>query len=57
MHTALYPWLAFLGALAVIEGGLFYGAHSVTTALAAVLHFGLACLANFLITVAIAEVG
>ncbi|KAI8469724.1 MAG: hypothetical protein J3K34DRAFT_521878 [Monoraphidium minutum] len=54
--AALWPWLAFLLAILVIEGGLFRGRHSATAAAAAALHFTLACLTSFLIVLAVAEV-
>jgi len=54
--AALYPWI-FLLSLAVVEVGLFWRRHSVNTAAAAVLHFGVSCFTNFLPTLAIAEVG
>lgn len=53
--AALYPWIAFIAALVVVEFGLFWGRHSATTAAAAFLHFGVACLVNFLITLAVSE--
>ncbi|KIZ07542.1 hypothetical protein MNEG_0404 [Monoraphidium neglectum] len=54
-QAALWPWLAFLVSLFVTEGLLFRGRHSATTAMAAFLHFGVACFANFLIIVAVSE--
>lgn len=54
--VSLFPWLALLISVLVVEFGLYYQYQSITSAAAASLHMILSCLVNFIIVLAVSEV-